>query len=122
MSTDPFAMGGTQDDSAILRLFQEWMAAHRDYRAEPDEDLQEALVDRANDLEMEIYRTLLPARSGWRSRVISSATIMRTRRPRSPISQHTALMGTMGRWRVGTAARSKASSMTPLGLSRIWRC
>jgi len=57
MSADPFAMGGTQGDNAILMLFRDWIAAHRDYSAENDEDVLEALVDRANDLEMEIYRT-----------------------------------------------------------------
>jgi hypothetical protein len=57
MSTDPFAMGGTQDDNAILSLFHDWITAHRDYGAENDPVIWEALVERANDLEMQIYRT-----------------------------------------------------------------
>jgi hypothetical protein len=50
-------MGGAQDDNAILMPFRGWIAAHRDYSAASDPAVEEALVDRANDLEMEIYRT-----------------------------------------------------------------
>jgi hypothetical protein len=44
-------------DNAILMPFRDWIAAHRDYSAASDPAVEEALVDRANDLEMEIYRT-----------------------------------------------------------------
>ena len=50
-------MGGAQDDNAILMPFRGWIAAHRDDSAASDPAVEEALVDRANDLEMEIYRT-----------------------------------------------------------------
>lgn len=57
MSTDPFSTGSTQDDNAILMLFRDWIAAHRGYSAASDPAIENALVERANDLEMQIYRT-----------------------------------------------------------------